>query len=53
MPIGTGFSPRLRSAFITVDARGENQIIVIPGANARVTAEQVRAALTAIPDIAV
>lgn len=31
------------TAFITVDARGENQIIVVPGANARLMPEQVAA----------
>jgi len=41
------------TAVIEVERSGANRIIVIPGANARVTAEQVRTALTAIPDIAV
>jgi len=41
------------TAVIEVDAAGANRIIVIPGANATVTGDQVRAALAAIPDIAV
>ena len=41
------------TAVIEVDASGANRIIVIPGANATVTGDQVRAALAAIPDIAV
>lgn len=41
------------TAVIEVDRAGANRIIVIPGANALVTGEQVRAALAEIPDIAV
>jgi ribokinase len=41
------------TAVIEVDDEGSNRIIVIPGANALVTAEHVREALAAIPDIAV
>lgn len=41
------------TAVIEVERSGANRIIVIPGANDRVTAEQVRTALEAIPDIAV
>ena len=41
------------TAVIEVERTGANRIIVIPGANARVNADQVRAALDAIPDIAV
>lgn len=39
-------------ALIVVDERGENQIAVAPGANARVTAEQVEGALARLaPDV--
>ena len=41
------------TAVIEVERSGANRIIVIPGANATVNADQVRAALEAIPDIAV
>jgi len=41
------------TAVIEVDRSGANRIIVIPGANALVNADQVRAALEAIPDIAI
>jgi ribokinase len=41
------------TAVIEVDATGANRIIVIPGANATVTGEQVAAALAAIPDIGI
>ena len=41
------------TAVIEVERTGANRIIVIPGANATVNADQVRAALEAIPDIAV
>ncbi len=39
------------TAVIEVDRDGANRIIVIPGANATVNADQVREALGAIPDI--
>lgn len=39
------------TAVIEVDRSGANRIIVIPGANATVNADQVRAALHAIPDM--
>ena len=41
------------TAVIEVDAKGANRIIVIPGANAMVTGDQVAAALAAIPDIGI
>jgi ribokinase len=41
------------TAMIEVDAAGANRIVVIPGANAKVTGDQVRAALASIDDIAV
>lgn len=41
------------TAVIEVDAKGANRIIVIPGANAKVTGDQVAAALAAIPDIGI
>ncbi len=41
------------TAVIEVERSGANRIVVIPGANAKVNADQVRAALGAIPDIAV
>lgn len=41
------------TAVIEVDAAGANRIIVIPGANATVNGDQVRAALAGIDDIAV
>jgi ribokinase len=41
------------TAVIEVDAAGANRIIVIPGANATVTGDQVRAALSQIDDIAI
>jgi ribokinase len=41
------------TAVIEVERSGANRIIVIPGANETVHAEQVRAAIAAIPDIAV
>ena len=41
------------TAMIEVDATGANRIVVIPGANAKVTGDQVRAALASIEDIAV
>lgn len=41
------------TALIEVDATGMNRIVVVSGANATVTAEQVEAALRAIDDIAV
>ena len=41
------------TAVIEVDASGANRIIVIPGANATVTGDQVAAAIAAIPDIAI
>jgi len=41
------------TAVIEVDAAGANRIIVIPGANATVTGDQVRAALAQIDDIAI
>ena len=41
------------TAMIEVDAAGANRIVVIPGANATVTGEQVRTALAGIADIAV
>ncbi len=40
------------TAVIEVDSTGANRIIVIPGANAKVDAAQVRAALEQIPEIA-
>lgn len=41
------------TAVIEVDSAGANRIIVIPGANATVTGDQVRAALAEIPDISI
>lgn len=41
------------TAIIEVDASGANRIVVVPGANAAVTADQVRDALAGIPDIAI
>ena len=41
------------TAVIEVDDSGANRIVVIPGANASVDAAHVRAALAAIPDIAI
>ena len=41
------------TAVIEVDSAGANRIIVIPGANATVTGDQVRAALADIDDIAI
>jgi ribokinase len=41
------------TAVIEVDAGGANRIVVIPGANATVTGDQVAAALAEIPDIGV
>ena len=41
------------TAVIEVDSGGHNRIIVIPGANALLTGDQVRAALANIPDMAV
>ena len=41
------------TAVIEVDSSGANRIIVVPGANALVTADHVRAALAAIPDVAI
>lgn len=41
------------TAVIEVDDAGANRIIVIPGANALLTADQVTAAIDAIPDIAI
>lgn len=41
------------TAVIEVDSGGANRIIVIPGANALVTGDQVRAALAAVPDVSV
>lgn len=40
------------TAVIEVERGGANRIVVIPGANATVNADQVRASLEAIPDIA-
>lgn len=41
------------TAVIEVERSGANRIIVIPGANERVNADQVRTALESIPDIAI
>jgi ribokinase len=41
------------TALIEVDAAGDNRIVVVPGANATVTGEQVRAALGSLDDVAV
>ncbi len=41
------------TAFIEVDASSANRIVVVSGANGQVTAEQVRAAIAAIPDLSV
>lgn len=41
------------TALIEVDAEGANRIVVIPGSNERVTAEQVDAAIAALTDVAV
>lgn len=41
------------TAIIEVDASGANRIVVIPGANALVTAEQVTAAIDALEDVGV
>lgn len=41
------------TALIEVDATGANRIIVVPGSNGLVTAEQVDAAIRALPDVAV
>lgn len=41
------------TAIIEVEPRGENRIVVVSGANERVTAEQVRAAIESWDDVAV
>ena len=41
------------TAVIEVDSAGANRIVVIPGANAAVTAEQVSAAIAAVDDVGV
>lgn len=41
------------TALIEVDSTGANRIVVVPGANASVTAEQVETALTELSDVAV